>query len=132
MKIGFEFYRLVIVPDGLVQIIFIRCRKTSVKFFVGPVMDILCSDESMEVVIDSFRRNVVILLQVFQHRFLEVCRNLNDILVSIEFNEASARSNEYALLSDDTIKGLARFARFFDEIFSVPFFPQDNPALLAG
>ena len=95
-------------------------------------MDILYSDESMEVVVDSFRRNVVILLQIIQHRLLENYRNHNNILVWIEFNEASERTNEYALLSYDTIKGVDRFARVFNELFDVPLFSADNPSILAG
>ena len=95
-------------------------------------MDILYSDESVEIVVDSFRRNVVILLQVLQHRLLEIYLNHNNILALIEFNEALARTNEYALLSYDTIKGVDRFARVFNELFYVPFFSADNPSILAG
>ena len=130
--IGFEFYRRGKVLDGLVKITLIHCRKTSVKCLVSLVMDILYSDESMEVIVDSFRRNVVILLQVIQHRLLENYRNHNNILVLIEFNEASARTNEYALLSYDTVKGVDRLARVFNELFHVPFFSEDNPSILAG
>ena len=63
-KIGFDFYRRGKVLDSLVKITLIHCRKTSVKCLVSLVMDILYSDKSMEVIVDSFGGNVVILLQV--------------------------------------------------------------------
>ena len=126
VKIGFEFYRLVIVLDGRVQLTLILCRKTSVKCLVSLVMDILYSDESMEVVVDSFGGNVVVLPQIVQHRLLEILGNNNLI---VWCNETPGILHKYALLRFHAIN---RLRRFFDLITVRLLFQQDNPAIFVG
>ena len=65
-------------------------------------MNILVSNNPMDVIVDNFCKYAVIIPQVLEQLLFEVCRN-SDYIVLIWFNKPPWRSYEYALLDNDAV-----------------------------
>ena len=107
--IWLQFYGPVVIFDSPLVIALFLISKAIKKFCIGPLMDVLKFNKSVQVIVDGFCRYAMIFSQMIQYRPFKVFWDA-DYIVWLRLNKAFLRLNKYALLSNDAIGRILRWS----------------------